>query len=93
MSDAVDLVGKIMDKAASADRRALFAAVQAAVGGMADMAHRSESFEDGLRRIDEALDVGAPYGSPEQLAYLERKFGRDPATEGSGSRSAPPHPL
>lgn len=75
MSDLPDdeIIGRIMDKAAKADRRALFAALQAAVGELIDTHHDPL----GRRRprqpfciVEQALDRGAPFGSPEHLAEL-----------------------
>jgi len=64
-----NIVGRIMDKAATADRRALFAALQAALGPIID-AKYGRVDEGGLERVEKALDLGAPYGSPEHLASL-----------------------
>jgi hypothetical protein len=65
------LVGRVMDKAAVADRRALFAAVQAAVAACVDLSYRGTTFDDAMRRIERALDVGGPYGSREHLSSLD----------------------
>lgn len=65
-----DPVGRIMDKAQGSDRQALFAALQAAVGVMIDAKYRGFP-DDGFARVEKALDIGAPYGSPEQIASME----------------------
>ena len=65
-----EIVGRILDKAAAADRRALFAALQAALHGMIDGEH-GHYRPGGIDRVERALDLGAEYGSPEHLASLE----------------------
>jgi hypothetical protein len=69
MSDE-HIVSRIMDKAAIADRQALFAALQAAVAAIVDLQHRPDLSGAPFERVERALDVGAPYGSPEHLASL-----------------------
>ena len=66
-----NLIDRIMDKAAAADRRALFAAVQAAVGEIVD-AHYGMPREHTLQAVEKALDLGAEYGSPEHIASLPK---------------------
>jgi hypothetical protein len=66
-----DTVGRIMDKAAEADRQALFAALQAALLAMVDMQYRGVSdLGAPLARVEAALDLGAPYGSPKHLRSI-----------------------
>lgn len=62
-------ISRIIDKAAVGSRLALFAAVQAAVGSIVDESRPDVDYR--LARIEKALDIGAPYGSPEHLASLE----------------------
>ena len=72
MSDPMtndDIVGRIMDKAAEADRRALFAALQAALGQIIDAEYGGYR-GGGLKGVERALDVGAGYGSPEHLSKI-----------------------
>jgi hypothetical protein len=64
------IVERIMDKAAQADRRALFAAVQAALGPIIDTEYGMYRGQ-GLERVERALDVGAEFGSPEQIAHIK----------------------
>jgi len=74
--DDVDRVGRIMDKAATADRRALFAALQAAVGEIVDAHYRPTGMPRyaPLSRVEEAIDLGAEVGSPEHLAHVRQKW-------------------
>lgn len=65
--------GRIMDKAETADRRALFAALQAALGPIID-AEFGRYRGGGLRLVEEALDRGAEYGSPEHLAEVRENL-------------------
>jgi hypothetical protein len=83
MDDAI--VGRIMDKAATADRRALFAALQAALGPIIDGEH-GHYRKGGLELVERALDVGAPYGSPEQAAAAAA-----PNRSSSGEQPPPRH--
>lgn len=73
MSD--DIIGRIMDKAAKADRRALFAALQEALLQITDLQY-GMTRRDPHEAIEEALDVGAEHGSPERLAYNQAKIER-----------------
>jgi len=66
-----NIVGRIMDKAAEADRRALFAALQAALGQIIDAEHGGYR-GGGLESVERALDVGAEYGSPEHLSNINQ---------------------
>jgi hypothetical protein len=82
MSDE-NVIGRIMDKAGEADRRALFAGLQAALVAMTDLYYSSgrptsahaPSLDEFMSRIEKALDVGAPYGSPEQIAEVASRSG------------------
>jgi hypothetical protein len=68
MADA----GDIMDRAASADRRALFAALQAALVVITDLCLRPKGdapLDQHLGRVAAALDLGAEYGSPEHIEH------------------------
>ena len=69
--DDTEIVSRIMDKAAESDRRGLFAGLQAALASVIDVEYGHYS-GSGLEQIERALDVGAEYGSPEQLASLEQ---------------------
>lgn len=69
-------VGQIMDKAASADREALFAALQAALVTITDLYYavprpHGPAIDEFLERTNTALEIGAPYGSALQLARLQ----------------------
>jgi hypothetical protein len=80
-----EIVGRIMDKAATANRRALFAALQAAITQITDA--RFGGFRSNpYLVVEEALDVGAEYGSPEQLAHAKAKWAalRDPGSTEEG---------
>jgi hypothetical protein len=66
-----EIVSRIMDKAATADRRALFAALQAAVHSLIDYRYGRITDESGITAIEKALDLGAPYGSPEHIESLD----------------------
>ena len=70
--DDPEITGRIMDKAATATPRALFAALQAACVSLVD-AEFGHCQPGGLERVEEALDLGAEYGSPEHLASLEER--------------------
>lgn len=72
MSGVADdnIVGRIMDKAATSDRRALFAGLQAALGEVIDLQHGGHRGGDPFVRIEKALDLGAEVGSPEHLAAM-----------------------
>jgi hypothetical protein len=70
MSDE-DIVGRIMDKAAMADRRALFAALQMALSEMIDLQFGGRRGSNPYVRVEEALDLGAEVGSPEHLAHIQ----------------------
>lgn len=78
VDDETSAVGRIMDKAERSDGQALFAALQAALLTVTDLYYSVDrphgpGLDVILRRTEEALDVGAPYGSPEQLEHVRRK--------------------
>lgn len=56
--------GRIMDKAQGADREALFAALQAAIGCIVDSAldRGIEAVRADLAEVERRLDYGHPYG-------------------------------
>jgi len=68
-----DVVGRIMDKAEKASRRALFAALQSALSEIIDLQYGGRRGGSPYSRIEEALDLGAEVGSPEHLAHLAAK--------------------
>lgn len=74
-----EAIDRIMTRAGSADRRALRLALQAALAQVID-ASNGGFRGDPYAAIEEALEVGAPYGSPEHLAHLEAKAER-PGTD------------
>lgn len=51
-----------MDKAQLADRRALFAGLQAAVVLLIDWKHGTPYPEEAIRNVERALEIGQPYG-------------------------------
>lgn len=67
-----EITGRIMDKAATANRRALFAALQAALGPIVDAEYGGYR-GGGLQQVEEALELGAEAGSPEHLEHVARK--------------------
>lgn len=95
---SLPIVSRVMAKAATAERRALFAGLQAAVVTITDMYYAVDrphgpEFDTFLERIEEALDVGGPYGSPEWEAHNARKISLPGDGLGGATRSAdPPRP-
>ena len=61
-TSTVDMIGRIMDKAATADRRALFAGLQAAVAGITDVGYRGKTMDQAFGEVERRLDLGMEYG-------------------------------
>jgi len=66
-----NIISRIMGKAAVADRRALFAALQAAVAVIIDLHYQPQQDRDPFERVEAAIDLGAEFGSPEHIARAE----------------------
>lgn len=65
-------VGTVLDKAAKADREALFAALQKAISEIIHYVNCVDrrgivSLNESMKKIDRALEIGAPIGSSKQL--------------------------
>lgn len=55
-------ISRVMDKAQLADRRALFAGLQAAVVLLVDWKHGTPYPEEAFQNVERALEIGQPYG-------------------------------
>lgn len=69
MTETGEIVTRIMDRATTATPNALFGALQAALGVLSDLEHRHGTPGEGMRRIERALEVGGPVGSPQWIAH------------------------
>jgi hypothetical protein len=68
VTERTEVVSRIMDKASRSTPNALFAGLQAAVGVAIEQAHpmgEPKDFYELLQRVEDAIDIGGPVGSPE----------------------------